>query len=80
MLRAVASCANEAVDALALPAARRQIALQRVVQRYGRILHIGLRDLQKELKLTPSARDAALPPEVPDEAPEVESVGKDLSA
>ena len=38
MLRAVASCANEAVDALALPAARRQAALQRVAQRYARAL------------------------------------------
>ena len=38
MLRAVASCANEAVDALGLPEARRAQALRRVAQRYGRAL------------------------------------------
>jgi eukaryotic-like serine/threonine-protein kinase len=51
MLRAVASCANEAVDALSLPAAPRQAALRRVAQRYGRALHIELRDLVEVLNL-----------------------------
>ena len=50
MLRSVASCANEAIDALALPAHRVQGALQRVVQRYGRVLEVGLRDLQAALQ------------------------------
>lgn len=50
MLRAVASCANEAVDAMALPVARQAAALQRVVQRYGRLLDIGLRELQAALQ------------------------------
>lgn len=49
-LRAVASCANEAVDALAQPAPRVGAALQRVVQRYGRALDFGLRDLQAALQ------------------------------
>ena len=49
LLRAVASCANEAVDALGLPAPRVAAALQRVVQRYGRALNFGLRELQAAL-------------------------------
>ncbi len=50
MLRLVASCANEAVDALGLPAPKIAAALQRVVQRYARPLGIGLRELQDALK------------------------------
>jgi HD-like signal output (HDOD) protein len=50
MLRTVASCANEAIDALALPPARVAAGLQKVVQRYGRVLEIGLRDLQLALQ------------------------------
>lgn len=46
MLRTLASCANEAVDALTLQTARIAPALQRVAQRYGRLLDLGLRDLQ----------------------------------
>ena len=46
LLRALASCGNEVVDALALPQPRRGAALRRVAQRYGRVLHISLRDLQ----------------------------------
>jgi eukaryotic-like serine/threonine-protein kinase len=52
MLRTVASCANEAVDALSLPAAARQAALRRVAQRYGRVLNLELRDLVEVLNLT----------------------------
>lgn len=80
MLRAVASCAIEAVDALALPAARRPTALQRVVQRYGRILHIDLRDLQKELKLAPGGREAVLARDAQAATAGAESVAKDTSA
>jgi non-specific serine/threonine protein kinase len=50
MLRCVASCANEAVDALALPAPKVGAALHRVVQRYGRILDFGVRELQASLQ------------------------------
>ncbi len=49
-LRALASCANEAVDALGLPAARQLPALQRVVSRYGRQFNISLRDLHGALQ------------------------------
>jgi HD-like signal output (HDOD) protein len=66
MLRAVASCANEAVDALGLPEARRAQALRRVAQRYGRALHIKLEDLQHALRATRGGpakprEDVALP-------------------
>ena len=60
MLRLVASCANDAIDALALPQARVLPALQRLVQRYGRILELNLRDLQTLLQETPSARTAPI--------------------
>ena len=58
MLRAVAGCGNEAVDAVTLDAAQREAALRRVAQRYARPLHIDLRDLHDALKLpaTPVAR------------------------
>jgi non-specific serine/threonine protein kinase len=46
MLRATASCANEVVDALNLPARQSVAALQRVAQRYARALNLTLRDLQ----------------------------------
>jgi non-specific serine/threonine protein kinase len=55
LLRAVASCANEAVDALRQPAPRVQAALQRVVQRYGRALNMSLRELQLALQDKPAA-------------------------
>ena len=51
MLRAVASCANEAIDAAALPAPRRRQALRRVAQRYARALRIGFNDLQDALSV-----------------------------
>jgi len=50
VLRTLASCANEAVDALAQPAARVAGALHRVVARYGRALDFGLRELQLALQ------------------------------
>lgn len=46
MLRATASCANELVDALSLPARHVAAAMQRVALRYGRALGMTLRDLQ----------------------------------
>lgn len=49
-LRISASCANEAIDALALPAARVAHALQSVAQRYARVLNLSLRDLQAALQ------------------------------
>jgi eukaryotic-like serine/threonine-protein kinase len=50
VLRTTASCANEALDAMSLPATRIATALQRVVQRYGRPLGFGTRDLQNALQ------------------------------
>jgi non-specific serine/threonine protein kinase len=62
MLRAVASCANEAIDATALPGARRPQALRRVAQRYARALGIDFNDLQDALSVasggTPKPRSA----------------------
>lgn len=49
-IRITASCANEVVDAAALPAARVLPALQAVVHRYGRALNLSLRDLQAVLQ------------------------------
>ncbi|HMO47206.1 MAG TPA: HDOD domain-containing protein [Rubrivivax sp.] len=56
LLRALASCANEAVDALPLPLPRRAAALRRVAQRYARVLRIGHRDLQEALNASGNAR------------------------
>lgn len=64
-LRVAASCANEAVDALQLPAPRALQALQTVVQRYGRALGLSMRDLQAALQpagATPSGAGAAAMP------------------
>jgi len=62
MLRAAASCANEAIDATALPAVRRPQALRRVAQRYARALRINFNDLQDALSVasggTPKPRRA----------------------
>ncbi len=69
MLRTVASCANEAVQAAALPAGRTGPALQRVVQRYGRALHLNLRDLQAALLGQPPAAVTPARPMAPDDEP-----------
>jgi eukaryotic-like serine/threonine-protein kinase len=50
MLRIVASCANETVEATDLPAAKLVPALTRVAQRYARTLDITVRDLQDALQ------------------------------
>jgi HD-like signal output (HDOD) protein len=74
MLRDVASCANEAIEAAALPAARVIPALQRVVQRYGRMLNLNLRDLQLALQgqTAPAAPIAFTAPMPLDDPPSVE--------
>jgi eukaryotic-like serine/threonine-protein kinase len=62
MLRSVASCANEAIDAMTLPAPRRLQTLRRVAQRYTRALRISFNDLQDALTVgdggKPKARSA----------------------
>lgn len=75
MLRAVASCGNEAVDALTLSGARRRDALGRVAQRYARALHINLRDLQDVLQVAPQAVDEM--PADDDKDAEFEALPKD---
>ena len=50
MLRLVANCANDVLDAAALPARQSGPALQRVAQRYGRPLGIGMKDILEALQ------------------------------
>ncbi|MDE2367458.1 MAG: HDOD domain-containing protein [Burkholderiales bacterium] len=64
LLQFAASCGNEAIDALAQPAARASAALHRVVQRYGRLLGFGMRELQAVLQgqsIAPIAYTAPAP-------------------
>ncbi|MEP7281284.1 MAG: HDOD domain-containing protein [Rubrivivax sp.] len=65
VLRAVASCANEAVDALACPAGRVAGALQRVAGRYARTLGIDVSDVRSALQLAPPDSPAPPPPPPP---------------
>jgi non-specific serine/threonine protein kinase len=55
MLRLVASCANDVVDAVSLPSRQAIPAVQRIAQRYGRALNISLKDIQDALQ-PPSAQ------------------------
>ncbi len=50
LIRLSGSAANEAVDCMALPASAVPAALQRVVNRYGRVLGFTLKDLQAALQ------------------------------
>jgi HD-like signal output (HDOD) protein len=50
MLRTVASAANEAVDAGALPAPKSAAALERVAQRYSRALGLSIKDFRSALQ------------------------------
>jgi non-specific serine/threonine protein kinase len=62
VLRAVASAANEAVDALALPAERQAAAIALVAKRYARVLDITPRDLTAAVQASAmGARGAAEP-------------------
>ena len=58
MLRAVASAANEAVDALSAPPQQQTAAVNRVALRYGRVLTITARDLQSALQASATAGSA----------------------
>jgi eukaryotic-like serine/threonine-protein kinase len=58
LLRTVASCANEAIDAMSLPAVKAAAALQKVVQRYGRVLELNLRELQTALQTSGGGKPA----------------------
>jgi len=59
MLRTVASCANEAIEAIAQPARLAGAALHRVALRYGRPLGLTLKDLQEALQPQVDVRPAA---------------------
>lgn len=50
VIRATASCANEAVDVLELPTPRQAAALDSVAHRYGRALGVTAKDLQDALQ------------------------------
>ena len=50
MLRTVASAANEAVDAAALPTPKAAAALDRVAQRYARALGLSGKDFRAALQ------------------------------
>jgi non-specific serine/threonine protein kinase len=54
MIRIVGSAANEALDALAWPPQRQAIELDRVVQRYARVLELTSRDLTSALQASAS--------------------------
>ncbi|CAD5373959.1 HDOD domain-containing protein [Rubrivivax sp. A210] len=69
-LRLVASCANETMDAMSLAPHRVATAMQRVAQRYGRALEIGLRDLQAALAGKPPDHIAPTEQAPLDEAPQ----------
>jgi non-specific serine/threonine protein kinase len=79
MLRAVASCANEAIDATALPAPRRQQALRRVAQRYARALNIGFNDLQDAMNAAAGAARKSRARPAP-QTPELETKTQDTLA
>ncbi len=81
-IRIAASCGNEAVDALGLPAVRVQPALQAVVQRYGRVLSIGLRELQAALTpgIDAARREAGPPPSVPPPARPEQRIGPRMAS
>ena len=59
MLRLVASCANDVLDAAALPAGKSAQAVQRVAQRYGRALNISMKDIQEALAPPAAESDRA---------------------
>lgn len=66
LLRATASCANETIDAVGLPAVKINAALQRVVQRYGRLLQVGVRELTLAARGLPIEQDEpSAPPHAP---------------
>jgi HD-like signal output (HDOD) protein len=66
MLRAVASCANEALDAASLPAPQVAAAVARVAQRYARALNITQKDVQSALQPGARAKAEETPLPTPD--------------
>jgi non-specific serine/threonine protein kinase len=62
LLRLTASCANEVVDANSVPPHHRHAWLQRVTQRYSRVLGVTLRDLQLSAQGISPHEDKPEPP------------------
>lgn len=56
LLRLVASCANELLDLHLLPPPQQASGLQRIAQRYARVLHLQPKDLQTALQESASAK------------------------
>lgn len=56
LIRATASCANELVDVLDAPASRQPAGVERVAQRYARVLGVTRRDLEEALRRVERAR------------------------
>ncbi len=63
VLRAVGSAANEAIDLLALPAARQSAAIERVAKRYARVLDLTARDLTAALQASATGTAPTVPAE-----------------
>jgi non-specific serine/threonine protein kinase len=59
VLRALASAANEAVDAMALPPSLQAAALERVAKRYARVLDLNPRDFSAAVLASAGAQSAA---------------------
>jgi eukaryotic-like serine/threonine-protein kinase len=59
VLRALASAANEAIDTLALPLARQAAAIERVANRYARVLDVSARELTAALHASAKATAVA---------------------
>lgn len=68
VLRLTGCCANEVVDAARLPSPQQAPALQRVAQRYARVLQVSLRDIQLCVQ-------GIAPGSVEDDAPRASQLG-----
>ena len=74
LLRCTASCANELIDAGGLPEHDRQSAMQRVHQRYARVLHVTLEELHTAATGLSSPTPADRRGQAPDEDEDEEQV------
>ena len=60
LLRASASCANELADLQGLPPGQQGQALQKIAQRYGRLLNLTAKDLQTAMQTAATSSTAAV--------------------
>lgn len=68
LLRAVASAANETIDTLALSAAEQGPRIERIAQRYMRLLNVSPRDLQAALQASAAVGEGVIGDAVADAA------------